>query len=95
MRPRARRSELEIAIAKCVIDAVMETSPGLRDSIRDALDNGAAPSAIRKRFGMPTQRGRRYNQTAYNMALTVEWLVDEWERDKGLVAADESIDRLQ
>jgi hypothetical protein len=96
MRPRAHRTELEAAVAKCVIDAVKETNPGLRDTIRAALDRGAVkPADIRKRYGMPAARGRHYSQTAQNMALTIEWLVDEWERDKGLLTPNESIDRVQ
>jgi hypothetical protein len=92
---RAKRTELEAAVAKCVIDAVVETNPRLRDTIRAALDRGIVkPADIRKRYGMPSARGRFY-ETSYNMALTVEWIVDEWERERGLVKPDESIDNVQ
>jgi hypothetical protein len=91
---RRRRSELEAAVSKCVIDSVIETNPKLRDVIRDVLDKGATPAEVKRRFGLASQRRRRYDHDAYNTALTVDWIVDEWERDKGLVKPDESIDAI-
>lgn len=80
-RPRARRTDLEAALADCVIEAVKETNPELRDAIRAALDKGASPAYIIQRWGK-----RR---------TSIAWIVDEWQREKGLVKPDESIDRVQ
>lgn len=93
-RIRGRRSELEAAVSKCVIDSVIETNPRLRNVIRDALDKGAKPAEMKRRFGLQSQRRQHYDQNAHSTALTVDWIVDEWERDQGLVKPDESIDTI-
>lgn len=85
---RAKRSPLEALVSEVVIKATIEHTPGLRDSIREALDKGATPSEVKRRYG--ARRGRT-NMTA----LTVDWIVDEWEREKGIRKPDESIDTLR
>lgn len=90
---RAKRSELEKLVAEVSIDAVIKTTPGLRDSIRAALDGGATPKQIRTKWGANSPLGRR--SPGATTALAVEWIVDEWERDNGRVKADESIDHVE
>jgi hypothetical protein len=82
---RAKRTELERRCSEIVVQTTIETNPGLRDAIRAALDAGATPREIRRRYGVTRQRRG-------TTALVVEWLVDEWERDHGQIAPDESID---
>lgn len=94
MNRRKHRTELESALAKCVIDSVIEHNPGLRNAIRDALDNGATPAEMKRRFGLASQRKKPYVESAYNTALTVDWIVDEYEREHGLIKDDESIDEI-
>lgn len=84
---RAKRSELESLVSQTVIESVIKTSPGLRDSIRAALDKGATPRDLRSRFGSSRKRKSMTH-------LAADWLIDEWERERGLVKADESIDTL-
>lgn len=91
MPRRHHRSDLEKAVAEASIRAVIATSPGLRDSIRAALDKGAKPAEVVRRYG---SRSPVY-RTNPSTALSVDWIVDEWERDTGRVGADESIDRVE
>ena len=76
------RSPLEILVAEVVC---RNASQELRQALRDAMDAGATPDQIRRRFGCPPQ-------SLSPTALVVDWLVDEWERDHGLVRPDQSID---
>jgi hypothetical protein len=59
----------------------------LRDAIRHALDSGVEADQVRRFFGR-TRSGRGLN------ALIVEWLIDEWQRDTGVIGLDESIDSV-
>lgn len=52
---RAKRTDLENQVPK----SVMETNPGLRNSIREALDKGATPKQIRAKWGVRSPLGRR------------------------------------
>jgi hypothetical protein len=85
---RAKRSDLEKLVSECVIKAVLEVSPHLRRVIRDALDKGAKPADLRKRLGC-------WRKRPTTTAMTCDWLIDEWERDKGLVKPQESIDPIE
>jgi hypothetical protein len=79
-------------VADVTIKAVIEHTPGLRESIRDLLDGGKVPPAeVLRRYGSRSALYRRHPMTA----LTIEWIVDEWQRDRGLVKPDESIDRVE
>lgn len=69
-------NELKDACRKVMIDSVKEVSPGLRDAIRDALEKGAKPAELRRRYGLTR---KRINLTA----CAVEWIIDEWEREHG------------
>lgn len=88
---RAKRSELEKLVADVTIKAVIEHTPGLRDSIREALGKGATPKQVRAKWGSRSKLYRQNPQTA----LAVEFIVDEWEREVGRVKADESIDHVE
>jgi len=90
---RAKRSELEKAVAEATIEAVIANNPSLRDSIRAALDGGATPKQIRAKWGSRSPLGRR--SPGATTALAVEWIVDEWERDHGRINPDESIDHVE
>lgn len=90
---RAKRSPLEEIVAQATIEAVIATNPGLRDSIRAALDGGATPATVRKRWGIHSPLGKR--NPGRQTALAVEWIVDEWQRENGQIKADESIDQLE
>lgn len=90
-KPRRRRSELEELVAKVALNSVKELTPGLRDAVRAALDNGATPAEIRRRYGYKSCPSGPGSTTA----MSVEWIVDEWERDNGLVKPDESIDSIE
>ncbi len=74
---RAKRTELEKLVAEVSLEATKKFIPGLRDSIREALDKGATPTQIRRRWGARSAYYRQHPSTA----LSVEWIVDEWERD--------------
>ena len=95
MRPRAKRTELEEAVSHIVIDAVIEHNPGLRDAIRDLLNKGVTPADLKRKYGHASRRGKRYDDKATSVALTVDWLIDEWEREKGMIKPTESIDHVQ
>jgi hypothetical protein len=58
--------------------------PALRTAIREALDKGTPATDLRNRFGIA--RSKR------TICCVIEFLIDEWERDKGIVKEDESID---
>jgi hypothetical protein len=88
---RQHRSDLEKAVAEATIKAVIETSPGLRDSIRAALDKGAKPAEVIRRYGSRSPTYRQHPTTA----LSVDWIVDEWQREQGQIKPDESIDRME
>jgi hypothetical protein len=88
---RAKRTDLEKLVADVVIKANIDLTPGLRDSIRAALDKGATPAQIRRKWGARSPYYRQHPTTA----LSVEFIVDEWERERGRVKADESIDRVE
>lgn len=87
---RRRRTELEKFVADVVVKACIEHRPGLRKSIRELLDKGATPSQVRQKYGI---RSRLY-RTQPATSITIEWVVDEWEREQGRVKADESIDQI-
>lgn len=95
---RAERTEVEEMVAKVVIDAVIAEQPELRNAIRAALDKGARPADLHRDFDAMHRRARKsrpYDEKRANVAMTCIWLVDEWERERGLVKPDESIDRVE
>ena len=71
-----------------MVSECLAHNPLLREAIRRMLDNGVEPAKVRTRFGMGSAAccARVPINSTY---LAVEWLVDEWERDR--VKADESI----
>ena len=85
---RRQRSELEAALSDTIVTTAKEKTPGLYEAVRHALDKGALPKDVRRRFGLAPARN---NMTA----LSVEWIVDEWEREHGLVKPEESIDDIE
>ena len=87
---RRRRTELEELVSSTVIQANKDLSPKLRDAIRDLLDKGATPAHVRRTLGNDSPLYRRAPMTA----LSVEFLVDEWERERGVVKPDESIEHV-
>lgn len=87
---RRNRTALERAVSEASIKAVILHSPGLRNSIRDALDKGAKPFDILRLHGSRSPAYRSHPSTA----LAVDWIVDEWQRDNGQLGPDESIDEV-
>jgi len=87
---RRHRTDLEKLVADTVIKACIEHTPGLRDSIRELLAKGATPAQVSRKWGARSPLYRTQPTTA----LTVDWIVDEWEREQGRVKADESIDTI-
>lgn len=68
-----------------MIKTARDIHPALHDLVCSALNAGRHPDEIRRRFG--SSKGRQ--GITY---LMVDWIVDQWEREQGLVQADESID---
>jgi len=85
---RQRRTDLEKLVSETMAKINAEHSPGLRQSIRDALDKGASPSAIILKWGSRSPLYHHHPSTA----LSVDWIVDEWQRERGHISQSESIE---
>ena len=82
----SKRSSLEALVSEVVIKATIEHTPGLRD--RSAKHSTRERSRARSSGDTERDAGRT-NMTA----LTVDWIVDEYEREHGLVKDKEKIMR--
>jgi hypothetical protein len=80
---RAKRSSVE----KLVAEAMCKSAPQrLRDALRLLLDSGMPAEEVRVRYHAS------YRPGCVMTSLLVMWLVDEWERDKGIIGEEDSID---